>query len=254
MSNSSNGRGGNGAKSGGAPAPAATPAASTPTLPSDTPTLGTDLGDLNIPRGLSGAVTQEGEDEPGPLDARAQRAAPPLVGSQDVPTPTKALHTPVVRHLQHEREAEVNLDIMTMELPELEKLLETMERPDHQIESVGNLAKFDSWAEEMAFLEEPLIIQIHEDADPSAENPVMVYNNGRSCAIRRGVPQVIRRKFVEQLMRAKPETVRTKIDTRDQDKVKNLIVKQASLKYPFSILRDDSPRSRAWQKKILSER
>ena len=61
----------------------------------------------------------------------------------------------------------------------------------------------DSYAEELAFMEEKLEVVVNEDTNPNAENPVQISVNGVNQFFMRGQPQVVKRKFVEVLARAK---------------------------------------------------
>lgn len=104
----------------------------------------------------------------------------------------------------------------------------------------------------MAFLEEMLIINIHETSDITDDNPVPIGNNGRMVYIKRGVNTLVKRKYVEQLLRAKPQSVSTTV-VRQGDNVQNRVTKRSAMRYPFTIVRDDNPLGAAWMRKTLSE-
>jgi hypothetical protein len=165
--------------------------------------------------------------------------------------PKQARHTPVMA--RRDVEAEATVPQQTLEIPGLSKSLESMMRPDQQVEPVTDLVHFDDHAAQLAFLSEFVKINIHESGDPTAENPVQLGINGRQVFIRRGVDTIVRRMYVEMLLRAKPEGITTQ-QVRDGDgDVKNLVHKRRALKYPFSIVQDDNPKGRAWMRKIASE-
>lgn len=128
--------------------------------------------------------------------------------------------------------------------------LEDMKRPDLLVEPADpfNLQH----AEMMAFLEEFVIINIHESPDPTDDNPVPIGNNGRMVYIKRGENTLVKRKYVGQLLRAKPQHVKTQV-VRAGDDVQNRVTKRSAMRYPFSIVRDDNPLGQPWMKKILSE-
>jgi hypothetical protein len=143
----------------------------------------------------------------------------------------------------------------TVDIPGLDKDLDAhLKRTDQRAEPVDiDLVRDMDHARMMAFLEEPVVINIHDDPTPGAENPVVLYVNGRSCLIPRGQDTIVKRKYVEMLLRAKPEAVKTR-QTRDgEGNIKNHIDKMATLKYPFALVRDNNPRGIPWARKIRME-
>jgi hypothetical protein len=165
--------------------------------------------------------------------------------------PRHAAHNPAI--LRHAQEMESTAPKQSVSLADLQKEMDRKDRSDLVLEPVSDLYRWKDKAEELAFLEELVIINIFNDASPDAENPVQLGINGRMVIVWRGDPTVIRRKYVEQLLRAKPQRVTTRLDRSNPDNVKNFADKTSSLKYPFEIVQDDNPRGRAWAKKILSE-
>lgn len=128
--------------------------------------------------------------------------------------------------------------------------LEDMKRPDLLVEPADPFNM--KHAEMMAFLEEMVIINIHESSDPTDDDPVPVGNNGRMVYIKRGKNFIVKRKYVSQLLRAKPQHVKTNV-VRSGDDVQNRVIKRSAMRYPFSVVRDDNPLGQAWLKKILQE-
>lgn len=232
--------------------------------------------DLNIPRlGAAAApapIIQPGEDA-GALAAAAaseaslrppearyfegnpQSSQPPAAESladlQAKLRNSQAMHRPVIA--RHDQEQEAEVPRMSVEIPGLHQSLDSMRRPDQMVEPVTDLINFESHAAHLAFLEELLIINVAETADPNMENPVVLGINGRNVAIWRGQDTIVKRKYVEMLLRAKPETIRTRQERNGEGDVKNHIDKMRALKYPFSIVREDNPRGKAWARKIRSE-
>lgn len=139
----------------------------------------------------------------------------------------------------------------TFDMPATGKLSE-MRRTDLLLEPVDPLG-FEDHAAQLAFLNEMVIVNIAETSDPNAENPVMLSVNGRAVYIKRGEDAVVRRMYIEQLLRAKPVGVNTKVGRGNDGEVTNKITKTSAMKYPFSMVRDDNPLGRAWMRKILSE-
>lgn len=132
--------------------------------------------------------------------------------------------------------------------------LDKMRRPDQRIEGVDIdvIANMDH-AQQLAFLEEYVVVNIHETGEQGAENPVVLHVNGRAVAIVRGEDTAVRRKYVELMLRAKPENIQTRITRGADGEPRNHIDKTRSLKYPFSIVLDRNPRGPAWARKVRAE-
>ena len=108
-------------------------------------------------------------------------------------------------------------------------------------------------AAELAFLEEPVEVLVHESTDPNAEPIVETWCNGRSQFFMRGQPQVVKRKFVGILARAKRTsyTQQRYKDAEGNDAIRN--VPHTALRYPFSVTADRNPRGADWLRKVLAE-
>lgn len=107
-----------------------------------------------------------------------------------------------------------------------------------------------SYADDLAFMEEMVDVRVEESTDPNAEPVVAVFNNGQSQYFVRGKTQRVKRKFVEVLARAKQTTVNT-VEDRNEGAVR--LKRHTSIRYPFSMTRDDNPKGYAWLRNILSE-
>lgn len=108
-------------------------------------------------------------------------------------------------------------------------------------------------AEMLAFMEEPVTVVVHTSTDKNSTPIVEVWNDGRVQRFLRGEEQVVKRKFVEVLARAKADTFR---NVEYQDEAGNQAFrypKTTSLKYPFAVVKDDNPKGHAWLKKVLAE-
>lgn len=103
---------------------------------------------------------------------------------------------------------------------------------------------------ELAFMEEKLEVMLHEATDPNAENPVHVAVNGVNQFFMRGVPQVVRRKYVGVLAGAKRGNITTPEITQNGERTA-AIRKTQALAYPFSVIRDDNPRGASWLRGLL---
>jgi hypothetical protein len=164
-------------------------------------------------------------------------------------TALMARDNPVMRRSDRDQFSEV--PTMELEMP-TDGDLDKMRRPDQRVEGVDiDVIRDMDHAAQLAFLEEYVVINIHDTNEKGAENPVPLWVNGRSVAIPRGADMAVKRKYVELLLRAKPEAINTRI-TRDGEP-RNHIDKSRQLKYPFSIVLDRNPRGPAWARKIRSE-
>lgn len=120
---------------------------------------------------------------------------------------------------------------------------------DEPLDIVG-AAGAGEYARELAFFEELVEVEVHESTDPNAEPIVDLYCNGVSQRFIRGVPQVVKRKYVQILATAKPQTISTKTAV-EGDNVVNRITRHAALRYPFRVIRDDNPKGADWLRQTL---
>lgn len=121
------------------------------------------------------------------------------------------------------------------------------------IVTVENLSPGDGYAAELAFMEENVEVMVHDSTDPNAENPVQVSCNGRNQFFWRNQPQVVKRKFVEILARAKTTAIST-VEARDLTGERTMRIDRSSaLRYPFSVIRDENPRGASWLRNVLAQ-
>ena len=124
--------------------------------------------------------------------------------------------------------------------------------------ATDSMPAIDEWAAAMRFMEEPVQIRLHDTSDPNAEPRVPVWVNGEIAHpkygnhLPRGEDIIIKRKFAEQLARAKPINVKT-VKTVDQDgNDTSRIVRSIGSQYPFE-LTNPKPRDLEWLKRIRAE-
>lgn len=111
----------------------------------------------------------------------------------------------------------------------------------------------DSYAAELAFMEEKVEAVVNEDTNPNAENPVQVSVNGVNQFFMRGYPQVVKRKFVEVLARAKRTAITTP-EVNDGNGARTMQIRQqSSLRYPFQVMNDPNPKGAPWLRALMSE-
>jgi hypothetical protein len=110
-----------------------------------------------------------------------------------------------------------------------------------------------TWAEEMQFNEDILVVRVHESTDKNADPVPDVGVNGQMQCFQRGVEQFVRRKFVAKLAQSKVTTFSQvkKIDSAGNEFYQN--VPHTALKYPFAVVEDPSPRGKVWLQSLLAQ-
>jgi hypothetical protein len=111
---------------------------------------------------------------------------------------------------------------------------------------------FIKYTSDSAFMEEQVLVRIHESTDPNAEKIIPVYNDGIPQHFIRGQWTVCKRKFAEVLARAKPYSIATPEITDGNGDRTTAIRKTTALRYPFE-MQDKNPRGQAWLHMIAQE-
>lgn len=111
---------------------------------------------------------------------------------------------------------------------------------------------------ELAFMEEPVTVRIEPSSDRNAAGAFPVWVNGKAAECYQngrwdeigylpvGRALVVKRKVLEVIIRAKVDTVQTKILEMDSERPNNAISRFTSPVHSFSILEDKNPRGAAW--------
>lgn len=125
--------------------------------------------------------------------------------------------------------------------------------PGSTIEKVDG-PDWKNTAELEKFMNEEVEILVYEPIDENEPFLVDPSVNGTRQFIIRGVPQKVKRKYVEVLARSKRNMVSARgyIDRQTQEAVNEVRVNK-SLMYPFQILEDPNPNGPAWLRKVLAE-
>lgn len=113
--------------------------------------------------------------------------------------------------------------------------------------------KWGDKAAVLAFMEEPVTVEVATSSDKFAEPIVEVWNDGRAQRFPRGLPITVKRKFVEVLARAKPDGFGNQEFQDAEGNMNFRYPKRTSLKYPFRVVRDDNPRGAKWLTDLLAE-
>jgi len=109
-----------------------------------------------------------------------------------------------------------------------------------------------NYVSELAFMEEDMVITVHETEDQNAENPIIVGNNGTFKVFFRGVPTVAKRKFVDGLI-VKSTRVTTPEILNAAGERTNIIKQHSAHKYSFTVDRDPSPKGKEWLMRRMME-
>lgn len=109
------------------------------------------------------------------------------------------------------------------------------------------------WADMMAFNEEVIEVMVHESTDKNAEAIVEVFNNGIPQRFIRGQKQMVKRKFVEVLAKAKPTNYTQRAESDRDFTEGGAFVPHTAIRYPFSVTNDPNPRGADWLRSILQQ-
>lgn len=109
-------------------------------------------------------------------------------------------------------------------------------------------------SQELIFMEEKVQVIIPKGANPRAEEQfIQVGSNGVNQFIERGVPQWVKRRFVEVLARAKKDDVQTAQIVNANGEKDTKIIKTPSLLHHFQVLQDPNPNGPVWLQRVLAE-
>lgn len=162
------------------------------------------------------------------------------------------------------RKPELNTGEMTVgQRPsvDLDKRLENHE-PEAIVPVDGPLTL--SQAEQLVFNEQPVTIRIHPSPEKHAPKVADCWVNGDGAEVFMNgrwvkvgylpIGQVLttKRKYVEVLARAKHDSVQTEI-IKHEDYEQNLAHRFTSVRWSFSVLRDDDPRGSEWLTRLMAE-
>lgn len=120
-------------------------------------------------------------------------------------------------------------------------------------------------AANLAFMEEPVTIRIERGQDKHSASAIPIWNNGIPCEVlvngkwikTAGYIPVettltTKRKYVEQLLRAKVDTVETVVKEEPGEDPQNLFRRYTSALATFSIIKDANPRGVEWAQEVRS--
>jgi hypothetical protein len=111
---------------------------------------------------------------------------------------------------------------------------------------------FLKYTADSAFMEEEVLVFVHQSTDPNAEKIVEVFCNGTPQRFPRGQWTIARRKYVGVLAHAKPFNVSTPETTDGNGDRTTKIEIAHGLRYPFEI-KDRNPIGQAWLNSLIAQ-
>lgn len=126
-------------------------------------------------------------------------------------------------------------------------------KDDNQIvETVAESRDFRQLAADEAFMNEIVTVHVHSSTSDNDAPHFILNCNGVNQPVVRGVDVPMRRKYVEILARMK-ETKYKQVTPNPASPDAYEMHAKSGLVYPFSIVRDDNPKGRAWLQNVLAE-
>lgn len=130
-----------------------------------------------------------------------------------------------------------------------------IEIPDDQvdIQTVAETRDFSKLASDEAFMNEVVTVLVHESTDPNQPPHIILNVNGTNMPVIRGVPTLMKRKYLEVLARMK-ETRYTQRTPNPSEPDRIVMEPKTAQVYPFAVHEDKNPRGRAWLANVMAER
>lgn len=114
----------------------------------------------------------------------------------------------------------------------------------------------------LAFNEEPVTIRLEPSSDQNAATSHPFWCNGKRAEVFQngrweeigylptGRELIVKRKILEIIIRAKKDTVHTKVQNPDSDQPHNVVERFTNATHSFSIIEDRNPRGAAWVQEL----
>jgi hypothetical protein len=111
---------------------------------------------------------------------------------------------------------------------------------------------------DLAMNEEPVTIRLEPSSDKNAATSFPIWVNGKRAEVFQngrweeigylpvGCILTVKRKVLEVIIRAKTDTVHTKVQEMESERPNNVIQRFTSPVHSFSVLEDANPRGAAW--------
>lgn len=116
---------------------------------------------------------------------------------------------------------------------------------------------------ELAFMEEPVTIILHQSNERNAATMHPFWNNGKKAEVFQngrwievghlpvGHVMVIKRKILEQIIRCKIDTIDVQTLNQDSERPINIATPRSSPVHSYTIIEDKNPRGRAWVSEMM---
>lgn len=122
---------------------------------------------------------------------------------------------------------------------------------DQPIESVST-QEFGREIAEEAFMNEPVTVLLADTTDDSAPTHGVFSVNGTNQPVLRGVPTIIKRKYLEVIARCRETKYNQRtINPMEPDRIE--MVARHAFSYPFQVLDDKNPKGNAWLKSVMAD-
>lgn len=153
--------------------------------------------------------------------------------------------------------ARTALNTSDVKIEQKAPLVDGQDRGGEIVEADRSLLDGD-YAERLAFMEEPVTIEIVPSGGDNPPTHYPVWVNGRGGEVLLGgqwvtmvylpvgQPLTLKRKYVGVLAAAKADAVKTDVLDRHAENPRNIVHRTTSAACNFTILRDANPRGPAW--------
>lgn len=160
---------------------------------------------------------------------------------------TDALNNPVARNY-------AGRELLSDDLPIRDvPALDTDDRSDDIIVASADMIAKD-YADELAFMEEEVVIILNRGREKHAPLFEQVGVNGKIIWIKVDEPTRVRRKYLEVLARSMPMDITTVSGESAGDELTfNRVERHLSANFSFSVLRDPNPKGADWLAKVRRE-
>lgn len=137
-------------------------------------------------------------------------------------------------------------------------------RQNEEIAAVDTPLEKDDFAA-LAFAEEPVTIRLERSSEKYAPMHVPAWVNGKGAEVFDngrwvevtylpvGKPVTTKRKYVEVLVRAKPDDVQTIHEDATAERPRNELIRNTRSAFPLTILQDKNPKGHEWLTRLMAE-
>ena len=127
-----------------------------------------------------------------------------------------------------------------------------MELHDDQSIETPATTEFGREMREEVFMNEIVTVLLQDTTDDNAPPHISVSVNGTTMPLMRGVPTLVKRKYVEVLARCKESKYSQKaMNPMEPDRIE--MKSRTALAYPFEVMEDKNPKGRAWLNAVIAE-